>query len=148
MAPPDFNAVTLLDYAATRATLGVIWLPGGTAMPFSGMTATGLTLNPEAMPPPVGAIRVGAALIGLDSLATALQVTPASGDVRRAYVIAYRPGAGGLGRIQHFSDFGDFVAALDAALDTATLVKLHAAGTFDAPAVSFNARQLLVVLGD
>jgi hypothetical protein len=145
LAPPDFNAATVLDYSGTRATVGVVWLPGGAATPFSAISATGLTLDPLATPAPQGAIRVGAAVIGLNTLATGLTLEPVGDDVRRAYAIAHR----GSWRIQHFSDFAEFSAALDMALDAdTTLVKLYASGTFDAPAVSFDARQLLVVLSD
>jgi hypothetical protein len=144
LAPPDFNARTLVDYSASRASLGAVWLPDGVAMPFSVMAATGLTLDP-AFPPAAGAIRVGGAVIGLDTLATGVTLTLAGEQARRSYVIAHR----GSGRIETFSDFGEFVATLQLALDGQTrLYKLVAYGSFDGPAVSFGARQVLVVLND
>jgi hypothetical protein len=109
------------------------------------MSATGLTLDTAFPPSPVGAIRVGGVVIGLDTLATGLTLTPAGEDMRRSYVIAHR----GSWRIETFSDFGEFVAALQLALDGQTrMYKLVAYGSFDGPAVSFGARQLLVVLND
>lgn len=145
LAPPDFNAATVLDYSGTRASVGVVWMPGGAAAPFSAISATGLTLDPLATPAPLGAIRVGAAVIGLNTLPTGLTLEPVGDDMRRAYAIAHR----GSWRIQHYGDFAEFSGALDMALDAdTTLVKLYASGTFDASTVSLDARQVLVVLSN
>lgn len=145
LAPPDFNATTLSDFAGTRASVGVVWMPGGAVAPFSAISATGLTLDPLATPAPLGAIRVGFTVIGLDTLATGLTLAPAGDEARRTCAIAHR----GSWEIQHFADFAAFAAALDAALDgDTTLVKLYASGTFDAPASRLDARQVLVVLSD
>lgn len=145
MAPPDFSAVTLIDYAATRASLGVQWVPGGTVNPFSAISAAGLILDNASAPAPTGAIRLGGLAINLDTVPAGLTLVPESGDARRLYAIAHRSSR----EIDNFSDFGEFTTALDAALDgQVTLHRLFATGTFDAPAGSFHARQLLVVLND
>lgn len=145
MAPPDFNAVTFLDYAATRSALGVLWVPGGTTTPFSAASSAGLTLDITTTPPLLAAIRGGGPPIGLQSLGAALTLVPAADGSDVAWAIAHRSSM----QIENFSDFGEFVAALQAALDGQTAVlKLFAYGSFDAPAVSFEARQLLVVLND
>ncbi|HWL61216.1 MAG TPA: DUF4382 domain-containing protein [Steroidobacteraceae bacterium] len=145
MAPPDFNAVTLVDYAATRATVNVLWVPGGSATPFSALSAAGISLDTASMPLATGGIRLGGLSIALGSVSGGLKLVPASGDVPRTFAIAHRGSAG----IDNFSDFADFTAALDLALDGgAKAQRLSATGTFDSPAGSFHARQLLVVLSD
>jgi hypothetical protein len=145
LAPPDFNASTLLDFAGTRASVGVVWLPGGAATPFSAISAAGLTLDPLSTPAPLGAIRLGATVIGLDTLATGLSIVPAGDEASRVFAIAHREA----GQIQHYSDFAGFSTALGAALDgDTTLVKLFASGTVDVPAARLDARQVLVVLSD
>jgi hypothetical protein len=144
-APADFDAVTLIDYAGTRAALGVTWMPGGTANPFSALSAAGVTLDMAATPPPAGAIQLGGAVISLASLSSGVTVVPVGSDVRRVYAIAHRSS----GRIENFSDFAEFAAALDASLDGRTrMFRMYALGSFDVPAIRFDARQLLVVLND
>ncbi|MDQ2639741.1 MAG: DUF4382 domain-containing protein [Pseudomonadota bacterium] len=145
MAPPDFNAVTLVDFAATRASVAVMWVPGGVAAPFSDISAAGLTLDAAAAPAPTGGIRLGGLTIGLGSVAGGLALVPATGDVPRTFAIAHR----GSADIDNFGDFADFAAALDVALEGgAKAHRLSATGNFDAPAGAFHARQLLVVLSD
>lgn len=145
MAPPDFNAVTLVDFAATRASVGVVWVPGGASAPFSALSFTGITLDASSAPAPTGGIRLGGVSIALGSVAGGLTLVPATGDVPRTFAIAHR----GSADIDNFGDFADFAAALDAALEgSAKVLRLSATGTFDAPAGSFHARQLLVVLND
>jgi hypothetical protein len=144
-APPDFNAATLVDLAPVRSSVGVLWVPFGTTMPFSAITATGLTLNPTATPMPLGAIRGGGPPINVATLPVALTLAPAGGEADMTYAIAHRSSH----TIDTFSDFGEFAAALEATLDGQTPVyKLQAYGSYDALAVSFQARQLLVVAGD
>lgn len=145
MAPPDFNAVTLVDYAATRAFLDVRWVPGGAVAPFSALSGTGITLDSAATPAPAGGIRLGGLSISLGSVGSDITLVPMAGDLARLFAIAHR----GSARIDNFGDFADFAAALDVALDGGAKVhRMSATGTFDAPGGSFHARQLLVVLGD
>jgi hypothetical protein len=144
-APPDFNAVTLIDYAATRATLGVQWVPDGAAAPFSAISAAGLVFDAASMPAPTGGIRLGGLSINLAALDAGLTLAPETGNPQQLYAIAHRSS----GEIDNFSDFGEFALALDAALDgQVTLHKLVVTGTFDAAADSFHARQVLLVLND
>lgn len=145
MAPPDFNAVTLVDYAATRALLSVTWVPGGAVAPFSTLSDAGITLDSAASPAPMGGIRLGGLSIGLGSVGGDITLVPMAGDFEPMFAIAHRGSAG----IDNFSEFADFAAALDAALDGgAKALRLTATGTLDSPAATFHARQLLVVLGD
>jgi hypothetical protein len=144
-APPDFNAITLIDYADTRAALAVAWIPGGSTAPFSAISASGLTLDTAATPAPTGSIHLGGAVVPLGSLAVPVAVVPPDGAVRQAYAIGHRSSA----RIDNFSSFTEFAAALQAELDgQVTLHRLFATGTLDAPASTFHARQVLVVLND
>jgi hypothetical protein len=144
-APPDFNATTLVDYAATRASVGVQWVPEGASAPFSAISAGGLTLDSASIPGPAGAIRLGGLVTNLASLPASLTLAPETAGTRQSYAIAHRSS----GQIDNFSDFGEFSAALDAALDgQVALNRLLAMGTFDAPAARFHARELLVVLND
>jgi hypothetical protein len=144
-APPDFNAVTLLDYSQMRSSVGVLWVPGGTTTPFSVLSPTALTLDISTTPPLLAAIRGGGPPIALSTLGAPLTLVPAAAGTDVAFAIAHRSSM----EIENFSDFGEFVAALQDALDGQTAaLKLFAYGSFDAPAVSFQARHLLVVLND
>ena len=146
MAPPDFTARTLIDFATVSAELEVSFEPG-TLMPFTMIDATGFVIN-LARPPPGSAhfIRVGPQLIDLTQLAASPRIVPdATGPDE--FAIADAPATMMHGTIRTFSAYADFEMALVSALNGTNRVQLvESVGQYDQALNIFTARRIAVVL--
>jgi hypothetical protein len=143
MASPDFHADTFMDFTNTRAALVIGWGLDGETAPFlpvaSPMAGYTVDLTRELR----GAIRLGGPVIDVATL-PGLRVEPATSGYM-AFAIGHRHSH----KVENFSSFADFSAALDAELDGMTPVQsLIASGTFDSPGGVFTTGRMLVVLGD
>jgi len=141
MAPPDFEARTLVDFPRLPAMLAVNWGANGTTAPFSSQEPTGLVLN--LANPDIGrlhAITIGPRVIDVTKLpASPRIVSPKDGPT--AYLIVARDGS------QSFSGFADFVNELNTRLDgTTAVIGLTASGSYDGDANVLAARSMVLVL--
>jgi hypothetical protein len=146
-APPDFDARTLVDFAAVSAELEVSFDPGSTAA-FSTLSATDLVLN--LADPKLGKlhfIEIAAQMIDLKPLAASPPIVP---DATGVDEFAILPSAvtSGEGRINVYSSYADFEAALAMQLNgTTTVLRVAATGHYDQASNTFTARRITVILG-
>lgn len=139
--PPDFEARTVVDFAALPANLSISFGRDGTTAPFTSIDGTGLVLN--LMNSAIGAARfisIGPRIIDLRSLPASPRIV-GPGDGLTAYVIVMRD------QSAVFESFADFTAELAQRLNgtTATL-SLNALGRFDGDTNTFSARSIVVLL--
>jgi hypothetical protein len=141
MAPPDFDARTLVDFPSLPALLTMSWGLNGTKAPFSSQEPTGLVL--DLTNPGIGRLHflsIGPRLIDLKSLPASPSIVPPS-DGRSAYLIVMRDDS------LSFQDFGDFVAELGKRLDGDTaMVGFTATGSYDGDSNVVTARSIVVLL--
>ena len=128
-APPDFQARTIVDFAALPAELTISFGRTGTTAPFTSLDGTGIVLN--LMNSAIGDkrfITIGPRIVG-----------PTDGLT--AYVIVMRD------QSAVFESFSDFTAELAQRLNgtTATL-SLNAIGKYDGDTNTFTANTIAVVL--
>ncbi len=142
--PPvaHFKAVTLVDYAETRAWLKVSWQHPGVTAPFlAPLEASGLTLGDLAAARR-HSIGIGPQRIDLTALAGAVQIVGDAGT-GALYAIARESAAA----TDTYASFADFVTALGTALDgTRTVEHVVAQGTYNVATRVFTARKLVVVI--
>ena len=141
MAPPDFDARTLVDFPRMPALLTLSWAPQGTKAPFSTQESTGLVVN--LANPDIGRlhfINVGPRVLDLKALPASPRIVPPA-DGPTAYLVVMRDES------RSFGDFADFVAELGARLDGSTsLVGLTASGAYDGDKNVVTARSIVAVL--
>ena len=157
MAPPDFTAESLENFAAVTADLVVNFGQGGSATAFTGLMATSTSLQLDlANVGAVHVIKIGPELLDLTQLATPASVVPstATGDV---FTIAHA----GKFKVENFNTFAAFVTQLAADLAgtasgtmnmtgnmPATVEIVAAAGSYDTAKNVFTAKRLAVLLGN
>ncbi len=147
MAPPDFTAVTLENFAAVTSDLVVDWGRAGSATAFTGLTASSTSLQLSLTN--VGnlhVIKTGPELRDLTQLAGPPSIV---GDTAMGDVFAI--GHAGKFKTDNFNTFSAFVSALAADLAGAnmpTVVAVAAAGQYDAGKNVFTARRLVVLLSN
>ena len=141
VAPPDFEARTLVDLPRLPAMLSMSWGLQGTTAPFSSQEASALVLNLEN--PDIGRmhfLRIGPRWLDVAELPASPSIVPPE-DGRTAYLIVMRESS------RSFHDFGDFVAALGMRLDgTTAMVGFTATGAYNGDDNVFTARSIVVVL--
>ncbi|MCU0974714.1 MAG: DUF4382 domain-containing protein [Steroidobacteraceae bacterium] len=141
LAPPDFRARTVVDFAELRAQLAVGWGSEGTTAPFLEIGPAGLVV--DLANPDLGLrhhLKIGPRVIDLTGQpAMPRIVPPAAGPV--AYVIRQD------GTSQGFGDFARFAEDLARRLDgSARMTGFGATGRYDGLASEFTARTAIAML--
>jgi hypothetical protein len=141
MAPPDFDARTLIDFPALPARLAISWGTAGTTAPFSAQNTDGLVL--DLTNTAIGLrhfIAIGPRVIDLKQLPSSPRIVPPTNG-RSAYVIVSRDMS------LSFRDFADFAAELTQRLNgTTAVLSLTANGKYDGDANTLSATSVVVVL--
>jgi len=141
LAPPDFDARTLVDFPRLPAQLNVSFGPTGTTAPFSTQEATGLVLN--LANPDIGRLHyltVGPRVLNLLTMPASPRIVPPN-DGPTAYLIVLRDES------HSFHDFGDFVAELTTRLNgTTAMVGFTASGNYNGDSNELKARSIVVLL--
>ena len=153
MAPPDFAAESLENFAAVTADLVVGWGHAGSAMAFTGLTAmsTSLQLN-LANVGNLHFIQIGPELVDLTKVAMAPSIVPDTASMDVVFTIGH---AGKL-KTENFNTFAAFVTQLTtelAATSTTTMTMttvdvIAAAGQYDSATNALTARRLAVLLSN
>ncbi len=137
-APPDFEGRTFVDYREARANLVVGWGLTGTSAPFTAADGSGIVIDTTNTS--IGArhfIAIGPVLTDIKSLATPPRIVP---DTTRDGIFAI----GEPLRVQVFTSFADFTAALNTKLGGGQkLIGFSATGTFDAGTSQLTAVRVL-----
>jgi hypothetical protein len=140
-SPPDFQARSIVDFAALPAELAISFGRDGTTAAFTSLEATGLVLN--LMNSAIGAkrfINIGPRIVDLRSLPASPRIVGAS-EGRTAFVVVQRD------QSAVFESFADFTAELAQRMNGSTAtVSLTALGRFEGDTNTFTARTLVVVL--
>lgn len=142
-APPDFNAVTVVDLRSRGARLVIDWLPTGATAPF-------LVLDPGSLVPDIDNAALGkrhvvvisGLPIDLLSLPAAPRIVPPDSGPTRYAILDN-------GQVTIYADFASLATALGERLDGGTrALGLWADGAWDGSGNEFTARFLGVRLSD
>jgi len=145
-APPNFTAVTLVDFSAVKAELEISWGLRGTTAPFSTENSTQLIL--DLANPNIGLlheIEEGPVHIDLKQLTASPLIVPDAASGMQLYSIGHVASH----RIENFNTFADFAAALTTTLNgTNVAFTLNAQGTFNSATNTFTAQHVLVIVNN
>jgi hypothetical protein len=146
MAPPDFTAQTLVNFSAVPEALVVDWAQGGTAMAFTGLTATSTSLQLDLTGvDQLHFIQIGPETLDITKLATAPIIAPDTTATTDVFAIGHR----GKYQTENFNTFAAFVTALTTDLtSTTTVVDVAATGQFDSTSNTFTATRIAVLIND
>jgi hypothetical protein len=145
-APPDFNAVTVVNYAQTRALLLVQWASPGVTAPFATLTGSELLISQATLQSSSReVIRIASAALNPAALSTGLQIVPDTSFANPQYAIGHLKSR----TIDSFSTFSDFVTALTTELNgTNEALQVFADGPYNATTGVFSADQMIVGVND
>jgi hypothetical protein len=145
-APPNFTAATLVNFSGVPQALVIDWAQRGSAMAFTGLTATSTSLQLDLTGvDKLHFIQIGPDTVDLTTLATPPTVTADAIATNEVFTIGHR----GKYQTENFNTFAAFVTALAADLTpTATVVDLAATGQYDSTANTFTATRLAVLIND
>lgn len=136
-APPDFEGRTVVDFREVQALLVMGYGPDGANAPFLSLDASGIVIDGDDAA--IGArhyIAIGPVLLDVMQLASGPRIVPDTGGL---FAI------GEPRRVETFSDFGEFTAAIASKLNAgAKVAGLTASGSFDAASGDLVARRVLV----
>jgi len=156
MAPPDFAAESLENFAAVTADLVVGWGLAGSATAFTGLTATSTSLQLNlANVGNLHFIQIGPELVDLTKVAMAPSIVPVTTSMDVVFTIGH---AGKL-KTENFNTFAAFVTQLTtelAATSTTTMTMttaptvdvIVAAGQYDSATNALTAHRLVVLLSN
>jgi hypothetical protein len=141
-APPDFNAQTLVNFAAVSATLDVAFRSGSTTG-FTTVSMSDLVVNLAGSNTHV--IKIGPQTIDLTTLPTSPQIVPDPTGVDVFAILNWMSEMPvGLGL---FNSYASFETALSGDLTSTTKVlRVFASGQYDQASNTFTASQIAVVL--
>jgi hypothetical protein len=190
-APPDFKATAVNDELSVQqigsvapsatcapvaqieaaaldckpASMQVVWSSPGSSAPFTGLTATGGTINLADPHFVAGVIRIGSEVINMTTLpasppiiatvapASTVATASAAGSVPQTLTPVFLPDysygnplAAAPAGINQFSAFGSFATGLTTALTATPALNLEARGTYDRATNTFYAISVNVVL--
>jgi hypothetical protein len=145
-APPAFNAVTVVSYAATAAHVEVDWMYPGITAPFAQAGQDKLVISQGTLQSAlVAALAIGPQVTNLSNSVLGVTFVPHPSPSFSAFAIVHRRSA----RIDAYESFGNLVVALNAALNgTTPLFRIHAEGPYDASTGTVSTNRMVVVLGD
>ncbi|HXQ64051.1 MAG TPA: hypothetical protein VN787_04295 [Steroidobacteraceae bacterium] len=141
-APPDFNAQTLVNFAAVSATLDVGFGAGSTTG-FTTVSTSDLVVNLAGSTPHV--IKIGPERVDLTTLPSSPQIVPNSTGADMFAILNWKSGMpAGLGL---YDSYAGFETALSGDLTATTKVlRVFATGQYDQASNTFTASQIAVVL--
>jgi hypothetical protein len=147
--PPDFSAVTLVNYANTAAKLLVDWDRPGPTLPFGPLplsATAGLVLSQTTLQSAEhDLIRIGPQSINPSTLSTGVTLQADAAATMTQFAIAHRSSW----KFESFNSFADLVTALNADLNgTTTLLDVFANGPFNSTTGTLSVDQLLIALSD
>ena len=144
-APPDFDAVTLVDFANSAAEVHVQWPDPGETAPFATLTNAGISIAPSMLASVEEfELSVGPEQIAPSSLTSGLNFAPDLNFANPVYVIVTENGDSE--QATSFTTFNDFVTALTQTLNgTASVSGLNAEGGFDAATGTMSVDKMIVI---
>lgn len=147
-APPDFSALTLVDFSTTDALLLLAWASPGVSAPFDApLSATHMVITQSTLQgAKAHVIRIGPVQLDPAAVSAGLTFVPSTTASSLTFAIAH-VAADNSHAIDTFASFGDFVTALSADLTGMTVVRAIAAeGTYDKTSGVLTVNRMLVAL--
>jgi hypothetical protein len=138
-APPDFEAVTLTDFDALRALLGIGWGFNGTEAPFLSMGQNGFVIDVTNLDLSNRQfLEIGPFVFDINAdLPQPIAVEPpASGPQLYAVALALE--------VEVFSDFGEFASRVNSLLNGANMRSFTARGAFDVDTTTLEANYVAI----
>ncbi len=143
-APPDFSAISLVDFSTTNALLLLAWAPPGVASPFDApLSATHVLITQSTLQSAQAhLIRIGPVQLDPAAVSSGLSFVPSTSGPM-TFAIAH----GDSQTIDSFTSFSDFVTALSGDLVGMTVVRAIAAeGSYDQTGGVLTVNRMLVAL--
>jgi Domain of unknown function (DUF4382) len=142
-APPDFTAMSLVNYGSITNYLNVSWGWSGSTTALMGLTAssTSLTLSLTNVGW-VHDVRIGPENIDLTKLSTVPTIVSSTTGTLN-FTISHAPSF----NAENFSSFASFVTQLSSELTGSVgVIQINAAGTYDSTTNTFTATALAILL--
>ena len=143
-APPDFDAVTIVDFVNTAAQLHVEWPDPGQTTPFATLTNAQLSIAPGVLAAADEfELSIGPMNVAVSSLTSGITVTPDLSAASPVYLIVTENAD--TEQETSYATFNDFVTALNQALNgSATVSSISADGGFDASTGTMSVSRMVV----
>ena len=146
-APPDFAAVTLVNFTNTIARLHLEWASPGPTAPFaSPLSATNVMMTQATVQSAAQhVIFIGPVMEDPGTVSTGLSFVPNTAASRMLFAIGHRMSE----EFQVYMTFSDFVTALAGDLNgTTALLRVEALGPYDLSTGVMSVNLMAVVLSD
>ncbi|HYM43964.1 MAG TPA: DUF4382 domain-containing protein [Steroidobacteraceae bacterium] len=146
-APPDFAALTLVDFTHTDARLQLQWTSPGITAPFVAPLNAGNAMMTQAtlQSAVLHSLRIGPVPFDPASVSAGVSFVPGAADSSTSFAIAHRMSW----QLQAYGSFGDFIAALNGDLNgTTALLAVFAQGPYDEATGVMTVNEMAVVLND
>jgi hypothetical protein len=134
-APPDFAALTLINYGETQTLFDARWASPGTTAPFATLTDSELALSQAKLQASSqSSVRIGWVTVGASTLSGGLQLVPdTTGTAPQSFAIVHVQTQ----TIDSFGTFDDFTAALTTDLNGTTgVLQVMAQGSYSSGTLS------------
>jgi hypothetical protein len=146
-APPDFSAVTLVDFSTTNARLHLEWAPPGPTAPFvSPLSATNVMMTQATLQSATEhEIHIGPVEFDPASVSAGLTFVPNTSASFTIFAIGHQMSE----QFQVYTTFSDFITALNGDLNgTTALLKVAAGGPYNASTGVMTVNFMAVELSD
>jgi Domain of unknown function (DUF4382) len=145
-SPPDFAAVSFINYSQTPALLLVRWAPPGVTAPFATLTDSELAISQATLGASAQAtLSTGPVLINAATLGGGLQIDPNIAAPNPQFAIVHLKSR----NIASFSSFDDFVTALTSELNGSNdALQVVAEGPYDAATAALSVNAMAVLSND
>jgi hypothetical protein len=145
-APPDFSAMTLVNYAQTPAVLAVHWASPGASAPFMTLSATQLVISQATLKSSAfDVIRVGPVTIDPSTLSSGLEFVPDATAAMPQFAIGHAKSH----TVNAYASFADLSAALATEFSGSVgAEQVLASGQYDSSTGVLSASGIIVVADD
>ncbi len=146
-APPNFNAVSLVNYALTTSKLSLEWDSPGVTAPFVGtLSPTNVVINQATVQTAEDhTVSIGLDRTDLSTVTAGITLVPNAAATSTGFAIAHRTSR----TINSYDTFDLAIAALNTALNGTTRVReIEADGSYNATTSTLSVNHLIVVLND
>ncbi len=145
-APPDFNAITVVNYADTKAELDVRFASPGLTAPFATLTSTQILISQATLTASAEReLRIAFMRIDPSTLSAGLSLVPDMSAADAGFTIAHMLSE----KSSSYATFNDFVTALTTDLNgTTAALRIEAVGPYDSTSGVLSVDRMVVVLND
>jgi hypothetical protein len=146
-APPDFAALSLVNFTSTDARLVLGWMPPGITAPFAApLSASNVMMTQATLEgASVHVLRIGPAQIDPSTVSAGLSFVPNASASFVSFAIAHRMSW----QFQGYDSFSDFITALNGDLNGSTaLLAVYGEGPYDESTGVMSVNVMAVILSD